>query len=70
MFEDRINQLDARLTKNFSVGHARLQGQFDVYNVLNASSILGINARYGTAWLTPAEILGARLVKIGAQLTF
>jgi hypothetical protein len=59
-----------RLTKNIRVGHARLQGQFDVYNVLNASPILGVNARYGTAWLTPTEILGARLLKLGAQLTF
>jgi len=70
MFEERINQLDMRLTKNIRVGHARLQGQFDVYNVLNASPILGVNARYGTAWLTPTEILGARLLKLGAQLTF
>ena len=49
MFERRINQLDTRLTKNVRVGHARLQGQLDVYNVLNASPILGVNARYGPA---------------------
>jgi len=70
MFEHRINQLDMRLTKNVKVGRARVQGQLDVYNVLNASAILGINTRYGPAWLTPTEILGARLVKVGAQLTF
>ena len=69
-FEGRINQLDARLMKNFRVGQARIQAQFDLYNVLNASPILGINTRYGPAWLTPTEILGARLFKLGAQVNF
>ena len=69
-FEGRINQLDARLMKTFKMGHSRIQGQFDLYNVLNASPILGINTRYGPAWLTPTEILGARLFKIGAQVSF
>lgn len=69
-FEGRINQLDARLTKTVTVGRSRIQAQFDLYNVFNASPILGINTRYGQAWLTPTEILGARLFKIGAQLSF
>jgi hypothetical protein len=69
-FEGRINQLDARLTKNIQVGRSRIQAQFDLYNVFNASPILGINTRYGPAWLTPTEILGARLFKVGAQLSF
>ena len=69
-FEGRINQLDTRLMKNVRVGQYRIQAQFDLYNVLNASPILGINARYGTAWLTPTEILGARLFKFGLQLQF
>jgi Carboxypeptidase regulatory-like domain len=70
LFEGRINQLDARLTKNIKIGRSKLQGQFEIYNVLNASPILGINTRYGPAWLTPTEILGARLFKVGAQLAF
>jgi hypothetical protein len=69
-FEGRINQLDARLTKNIQVGRSRIQAQFDLYNVFNASPILGINTRYGPAWLTPTEILGARLFKVGAQFSF
>jgi hypothetical protein len=43
---------------------------FDAYNVLNASSILGLNTRYGPAWLTPTQILPGRLVKFGMQLDF
>jgi hypothetical protein len=70
VFEGRINQLDARLTKNIRLHQYRIQAQFDLYNVFNASPILGINTRYGTAWLTPTEILGARLFKFGAQIQF
>jgi hypothetical protein len=70
IFEDRITQLDVRLAKIFKVGWMRLQGMFDVYNVLNASPILAINTRFGPDWLKPTQILDARMVKFGAQLEF
>jgi hypothetical protein len=69
-FEDRITQLDIRLAKIFRLGRTRLQGMFDIYNVLNASPVLAINSRYGTDWLRPTQILDARMVKFGAQLEF
>lgn len=68
MFENRINQLDVRLTKAFKFGRARLQGMVDVYNILNASPILVVNTVYGVNWRRPTQILGARLFKFGAQL--
>jgi len=70
MFEDRLTQLDLRLTKILKVGRTRMQGMFDVYNVFNASTVLGVNAAYGPAWLRPTAILGARLFKFGAQVDF
>jgi Carboxypeptidase regulatory-like domain/TonB-dependent Receptor Plug Domain len=69
-FEGRINQTDLRLTKIFKIGQTSLQGMFDVYNALNASSVLAINARYGPSWLTPTSILAGRLFKFGVQMTF
>jgi hypothetical protein len=77
-FEDRRTQLDLRLTKIFRVGtRARLQANFDVYNVLNASAVLGVNATYGRQWLLPIAatvgteaILQGRLVQFGGQWTF
>jgi hypothetical protein len=69
-FEERVNQLDVRLSKIFSVGRVRLQGNFDVYNALNASSPLSVNSTYGPRWLVPQEILDARLFKFGIQLDF
>src|SRR5439155_4997714 len=49
LFEDRIRQVDLRLSKAFRVGRARLQGQFDIFNALNASPILAENTRYGSS---------------------
>ena len=70
MFENRIMQVDVRLTKNFRFGRTRLQGMFDIYNVLNANSVLGANATYGSAWLRPTSVMAGRLFKFGAQFDF
>lgn len=70
IFEDRLTQVDVRLTKIFKVGSTRVQGMFDVYNILNASTILSEVTTYGSSWLRPTAILGGRLFKFGAQLDF
>ena len=70
LFENRIYQLDLRLTKIVRIGRTRVQGNVDLYNLLNASPILTENTRYGAAWLTPTQIRDARLFKIGAQVSF
>ena len=40
---------------------------FDVYNIFNANTVLGVATTYGSAWLRPTTILGARLFKFGGQ---
>ena len=71
IFEDRITQLDLRLTKVFRWGKARVQGMMDVYNVFNAAAATGVSASYPAAapafWLFPYQIMGGRLFKFGAQ---
>jgi hypothetical protein len=69
-FEARLQQVDLRFTKQFRVGGARIQGMFDVYNVFNANTILGVNGRFGGAWLQPTSILAGRLLKFGTQIDF
>ena len=70
-YEDRIRQVDVRLTRTFDVRQAKLKGMFDVYNLFNKSSILTMTTRYGTAaWLQPSLILGGRLLKFGVQVDF
>ena len=56
---------------------ARFQANFDIYNVFNASAILGVNSTYGSRWLLPIAvstatepILQGRLIQLGGQFEF
>ena len=73
-FADRLTQLDVRLTKTITIGRARVQGMFDVYNAFNANTVLAENNRYSATglnpWRRPTSILGARLFKFGMQFDF
>ena len=74
MFENRLQQLDIRISKAFRFGRARWQGMFDLYNATNSNTVLGVNTAYSStgtnSWLKPTEILAARLMKLGMQLDF
>jgi len=70
MYGDRLNQLDARVTKTIRFGGKRMQAMFDFYNLLNVGSVLVLNNAYGGAWLTPTALLPGRLFKVGMQLDF
>jgi hypothetical protein len=67
---DRWNQIDVRLAKKFQFRNLNFQGQLDIFNVLNASSILTTNETYGTSLDRPTSILQGRLLAVGAQLNF
>jgi hypothetical protein len=71
-FEGRRTQLDLRLSKLVNLGRRmRLQANLDLYNALNASSILTINTNYGSAaWRRPTSILPSREIEFGGKLTF
>ncbi len=69
--EPRNTQIDVRLTRTFNLPHnARLHGRFDVYNLLNASPVIGEVTRYGSVWRQPTAILGARMFKFGFEFNF
>lgn len=69
-FEDGTNQFDLRFIKGVRFGSKRLRGIVDIYNAFNARPVLGVNTRYGAAWLRPTSTLVGRLVKFGAQVDF
>jgi hypothetical protein len=48
----------------------RLQGNLDIYNAFNSSSVLTIGTAYGSRWLQPTAIVDPRIVQVSAQLTF
>jgi hypothetical protein len=82
MFTPRRTQVDLRVGKSIPLaGSKKLQVMADIFNAFNSNAAVGatsnageppaaINTTYGSAWLKPLNILQARYVKIGAQLTF
>jgi len=71
--DDRINQLDLRLSKKWRTGGLGFQLNTDLYNVINRSAVLNTNSVYGTNgvnWLKPSQVLDARLFKMGVQVDF
>jgi outer membrane receptor protein involved in Fe transport len=70
MFEDRISRLDTRIGKIFRFGRVRVQANLDAYNVLNSSAVRAVNTSYGSAWLTPTQILDPRILQISGQVSF
>jgi hypothetical protein len=69
-FEDRLHQIDVRFTRNLRAGRTRLRVNFDVYNVFNAGDVLRSTDRYGASWLNAVQVMGGRLMKVGAHLDF
>jgi hypothetical protein len=75
MFLDYKNQLDLRIAKSFRFDRMRIQGFADIFNVLNAGTVLRVNETYGAnpatnPWLTPLAIMDGRYVRFGVQMTF
>jgi hypothetical protein len=52
------------------LGKMRLQGNLDVFNVVNSNTVLAVNQTYGASWLQPTQILPGRMLKLGFQVDF
>jgi hypothetical protein len=69
-FLPRLRQLDLSFAKTFTMGRTRLQGQVDLFNVLNANTPLFYRSTNfaTTAYLQPASVLQGRILRLGTQL--
>ena len=75
VFLDRQNRLDLRAGKAFRINRTRIQGFVDLFNALNAGTVLRVNETYGAvpstnAWFTPTTIMDGRFLRFGMQMTF
>src|SRR5262245_17302808 len=74
VFGERIKQVDLRFSRFFQLGgSARVQANFDIYNLFNENTVLNEQTRYDPAnnrWRNAIQIMGGRLIKMGAQLNF
>jgi hypothetical protein len=70
-YEPRRYQTDVRLSKTVRLGpKMRVQGNLDVYNLLNANSVTAVNTTYGPQWLKPLDILSGRSIQFSANLNY
>jgi hypothetical protein len=75
--EERLSgvaSFDVRIGKTFSFGATDLALDFDVFNVLNSSTVLGrqydVTATGSTGFNQPLEIMNPRLARIGVRFRF
>ena len=67
---DRLNQLDVRGAKTFTVGRTRIEAQVEVFNVLNSDAVLTVRGtNFGTAaYQQAASTIQGRIIRLGAQV--
>jgi hypothetical protein len=70
MFEPRLQQVDVRLSRTLRLDRFRVRGNLDVHNVFNAGNVLNLQRQFGPTYLNVLQIMGGRLVKVGAQIDF
>jgi hypothetical protein len=72
LYGDRIGQLDLRLAKILRFGRTRTTVGLDMYNALNASTVLVYNSTFvpGGTWQQPRSIITGRLIRIGGEMSF
>jgi hypothetical protein len=70
MYGERLNQVDFRLSKTFTVRRFRIQPAFDLYNVFNGNPVIGQNNTFGPEWQRPTVIQLGRLAKFNVQVNF
>ena len=63
-------QVDVRVSGSYTVQGLRVQPNFDLFNIFNASTVLGVNTRYGQAWQNAMSVLGGRVARMGVRLSF
>ena len=74
---DRVNALDLRFAKILRFGRTRYTVGLDIFNAMNADTILTYNQSFNPAattgpqaWRAPTSVLTPRFVKVGAQIDF
>ena len=70
MFGERLLMFDARAARNFRVGGMRVRGMLDLYNVLNANTVLIMSNTYRPGMATTVERYGRSLIEVRLQYGF
>jgi hypothetical protein len=69
-YGDRLNQIDLRATKIFSLGRTRLDLNVDFYNAFNSDAVINEIGSWGPVWRLPLTVIQPRFVKFAARFDF
>jgi hypothetical protein len=75
VFLDYKKQLDLRVARTFRFGGKRIQTFADIFNALNAGTVLRVSETFGAnpatnQWMTPLTIMDGRYIRFGVQMSF
>jgi len=65
-----VTMVDLRVSRPFKFGQRQIVPQVDLFNIGNASTIVRYNVAVGSTYLTPAEIVAPRIIRVGFSVDF
>lgn len=68
--KERVNLFDMTVAKQFGLGAGQFEVRMDVFNLLNADTIIAQNTNFGISYGTPTTVLDGRYVQVAAHLKF
>jgi hypothetical protein len=69
VYGDRLNQLDVRVGKTFTIQRVKINAAVDLYNVLNSDTVLNESSAYAVLG-RPLSVIRPFFVKFGGQISF
>ena len=71
LFNDRINQVDLTISRNFRVrGTVQIRPEVGIFNLFNANPVLNVTNTFGPALDRVNAILDPRLVRLGLSVRY
>jgi outer membrane receptor protein involved in Fe transport len=65
-----VTLIDLRISRIFRFGARRIEPTFDIFNLGNASTIVGTTLGVGPTYLIPNSIVSPRIMKVGFSVNF
>jgi outer membrane receptor protein involved in Fe transport len=65
-----VTMVDLRISRPIKFGQRQIVPQLDLFNIGNAGTIVRYNVAVGSTYLTPAEIVAPRIIRVGFSIDF
>jgi len=65
-----VTLIDLRISRIFRFGARRIEPTFDIFNLGNASTVVGTTLGVGSTYMVPNSIVSPRIMKIGFNVSF